>query len=205
MITGYEAFGHYQAIKLHFSTDSYDFQKYGGKSKISVESFENRKDKYFFYKLSRKIQNKDDLVDFLVANFVNDENCWIGNLLDESAVENYRARQKVLQSMSYTFENDCKKIFDEVCNPNEVIKVVNGDYPILLTMAMRKEIELETLCILNTLLGFFNFWTSSITDTIRWPLFRRKVLKYSPFINADLTKCKNILKKVVNENNKVIS
>jgi hypothetical protein len=205
MITGYETFGLYQAIKLHFSTDSYDYHKYGGKSKISVESFENRKDKYFFYRLSRKFQDKDDLVEFLVANFVIDENCWIGNLLEETAVESYRARQKVLQSISYSFENDCNRIFEDVANPNEVIKVIDGEYPKLLTMALRKEIEVESLCIMNELLGFFKSWTNSINDTIRWPGYRRKVLKYSPFIKFDRTKCKNILKKVIDENHKIVS
>jgi hypothetical protein len=199
MITGYETFGLYQALKLHFTTDSYDYHKYGGKSKISVDAFENRKDKYFFYKLSRKFQNKDDLVEFLVANFVFDDKCWVGTLLDDVAVEKYRERQKVLQSLSYKFENDCDKIFCEVFNPNEVIKVVNGEYPILLTMALRKEIEVETLCILNKLLGFFGFWSNNISDTIRWPDYRRKILKYTPFINFDESKCASILKKVINE------
>ena len=57
-MTGYEAFGIYQALKLHFTTDSYDFFKYNGKTNVSVNAFENRKDKYHFYKLSRKYSNK---------------------------------------------------------------------------------------------------------------------------------------------------
>jgi hypothetical protein len=199
MITGYETFGLYQAIKLHFTTDSYDFYKYGGKSKISVDAFENRKDKYYFYKLSRRLTNKDELISFLVANFVNDDNCWVGNLLEESSDNLYRERQKVLQGLSYHFQSDCEKIFDEVCNPNEVIKIVNGDYPILLTMALRKDIQIETLCILNKILQFFPNWKNNISDTIRWPQYCRKVLKYSPFIEFDEVKCRNILKKVIHE------
>lgn len=199
MITGYETFGFYQAIKLHFTTDSYDFFKYGGKSKISVDAFENRKDKYYFYKLSRRLTNKDELISFLVANFINDDNCWVGNLLEESSDIVYRERQKVLQGLSYHFQNDCENIFDETFNPNEVVKVVNGEYPILLTMALRKEIQIETLCILNKILQFFPNWKSNISDTIRWPQYCRKVIKYSPFIQFDEVKCRNILKKVIYE------
>lgn len=198
-MTGYETFVLYQAIKLHFTTDSYDFFKYGGKSKISVDAFENRKDKYYFYKLSRRLTNKDDLIAFLVANFIHDEKCWVGNLLDEESEDVYRERQKVLQGLSYHFQNDCDKIFDEIFNPNEVIKVVNGEYPILLTMALRKDIELETLCILNNLLQFFNYWSKSISDTIRWPEYKKKVLKYTPFMQIDNAKFSSILKKVINE------
>ena len=197
MITGYEAFGLYQAIKLHFTTDSYDFHKYGGKSKISVEAFENRRDKYQFYKLSRRLQNKDDLTNFIVANMVSNDNSWVGDLLEEQSEIAYRQRLKVIQSMSYTFQNDCDKIFGDVSNPNEVLQSEDGEYPKLLTMALRKEIEFETLCVLNDILGFLPMWTRKISDTIRWPEFRRKIIKYTPFIQYDKQKCKDILKKVL--------
>lgn len=198
MITGYEAFCLYQAIKLHFTTDSYDYFKYGGKSKISVEAFENRKDKFYFYKLSRRLQNKDELVDFLVANFVAEDDVWVGDLLDDKSESAYRQRQKVIQSLTYTFQNDCDKIFSEVSNPNEVLQSEDGDYPKLLTMTLRKEVEFETLCILNKTLNFFPMWNKKITDTIRWPVYRRKVLKYTPFVQYNSDKMKNILKNACN-------
>lgn len=200
MITGYETFALYQSIKLHFSTDSYDFFKYGGKSKVSVDSFENRKDKYFFYKLSRRLQSKDELIDFLVANFVQDDNCWVGNLLEDSSELTYRERQKVLQSISYTFQNDCEKLFQNIDNPNEILQSEDGDYPKLLKMTLQKQIQIETFCILNTLLNFIPKWESRITDTIRWPQYKRKVIKYSPFVKFDTTKSKLILKRVIDEN-----
>jgi len=199
MITGYEAFVLYQSMKLHFTTDSYDYHKYGGKSRISVEAFENRKDKYFFYKLSRKFTNKDELVNYLVANFVFDEKCWVGTLLEQSAIDNYLSRQKVLQSLGYSFENDCEKIFNDVSDPNLVIKVVDGEYPTLLRMSLRNEINIETVCILNRLLKFLPLWNRDIADTIRWPEYRRKIEKYSPFVMFDETKYRKILKKVVYE------
>jgi hypothetical protein len=204
-VTGYEAFGLYQAVKLHFTTDSYDFLKYGGKSRISVDVFENRKDKYHFYKLSRRLTNKDDLIMFLVANFVNSDGIWVGDLLMEDSETVYRQRQRVIQSLSYIFENDCRKIFEGIDDPNIVLRSEDGDYPKLLTMALRKEIEIETLCILNKILHFMPLWSKRITDTIRWPEYRRKVEKYAAFIQADAVKYKMILRKVIDENEKVIS
>jgi hypothetical protein len=197
MISGYEAFGLYQALKLHFTTDSYDYFKYNGKTSISVTSFENRKDKYHFYKLSRKYTNKEDLINFIVANLIEDEKSWVGVLLQEEADIIYRKRQKVIQSLSYTFENDCILIFEDcILNPNEVLKT-DGDYPVLLTKALRKEIQIETLCILNQILGFIPMWTNKINDTIRWPEYRRKCIKYASFLPQDIVKYKLILKKVI--------
>lgn len=205
MITGYEAFGLYQAIKLHFTTDSYDFFKYGGKSRISVDAFDNRKDKYYFHKLSRRLSNRDDLIMFLVANFIEDDKCWVGNLLSEESETIYRQRQRVLQSMSYIFENDCRKIFDGVSNPNAVLQSESGDYPELLKRALRKEIEIESLIIMNSILGFFPMWNRKISDTVRWPEFYRKVTKYAAFLPKDVVKYKLIMKKVLSENENTVS
>lgn len=204
MITGYEAFGIFQALKLHFTSDSYDFFKYNGKSRVSVDAFENRKDKYHFYKLSRRLTNRDELILFIVANFVQNENIWVGDLLTEESEAIYRQRQKVIQSLSYIFENDCRKLFDGIDNPNEFLKVTNGEYPILMTKVLQRDIEIETLCIMNKILGFMPNWNNKIEDTIRWPLFYRKVIKFSEFLPKDVTKFKMILKKVIDENQKVI-
>jgi hypothetical protein len=195
-MTGYEAFGIYQALKLHFTTDSYDFFKYNGKTNVSVTAFENRKDKYHFYKLSRKYTNKEDLINFIVANLVEDETAWVGNLLTEEADNNFRKRQKVIQSLSYTFENDCKDLFDDCKEPNELLST-NGDYPILLTKTLQKDIQIETLCLLNQILNFLPMWDKKITDTIRWPEYRRKLLKYASFLPKDSVKYKLILKGLI--------
>jgi len=199
-MTGYETFGLYQALKLHFTQESYDFFKYNGKTNVSVTTFENRKDKYHFYKLSRRLAQKDDMIDFIVANLVEDEKTWVGSLLMQESEVNYRKHQKIIQSMSYTFENDCKLIFgDCILNPNEVL-MTDGDYPVLLKKGLQKLVNIESVCLLNNMLGFVPMWSKKIADTIHWPNYRMKLLKYSAFIPKDDVKYKLILKKVLNEN-----
>jgi hypothetical protein len=198
-MTGYETFGLYQALKLHFTQESYDFFKYNGKTNISVTTFENRKDKYHFYKLSRRLAQKEDMIDFIVANLVEDEKTWVGSLLMEESEVNYRKHQKVIQSISYTFENDCQKLFDGIKNPNDVL-MTDGDYPVLLKKGLQKSVNIESVCLLNNMLGFVPMWTKKITDTIHWPNYRMKLLKYSAFIPKDDVKYKLIIKKVLNEN-----
>ena len=39
----FELYSYYMAIKKHF-TSTYDFVKYGGKMRLTVDGFENRKD-----------------------------------------------------------------------------------------------------------------------------------------------------------------
>jgi hypothetical protein len=196
MMTGYEAFSIYNGLKLHFTQKSYDYLKYNGKSNISVVTFENRKDKFHFYKLSRKHPIKDDYTNFLVANLLEDSKVWAGTLLAEECDIIYRQRQKVIQSMSYTFENECRNLFSDYKNPNDVL-VTNGDYPVLLIKALRKEISPETLIILNRILNFLPMWNKKITDTIRWPDYEMKLTKYASFLMLDDVKYKLILKKVI--------
>ena len=44
----------YCALKAHFSREDYDYHKYGGKTKISRESYWKRKDRYYFAKIANK-------------------------------------------------------------------------------------------------------------------------------------------------------
>jgi hypothetical protein len=195
-MTGYETFEIYQALKLHFTSKDYNFFTYNGKINTSITAFENRKDKYHFYKLSRKFTNKNDLINFLIANFLEDDKVWIGKLLESESETIYLKQQKVIQSLSYIFENDCRTLF-EGQNPNDVLKVTNGEHPILLQKTRQKITHFETFCVLNKILNFIPSWSNKITDTIIWPDYRRKTLKYTAFLPSDIVKYKLILKKVI--------
>ena len=195
-MTGYEAYELFQALKRHFTQEKFDFFKYRGHINTSKEAFENRKDKWHFYKLSRKFGTKQELTDFLIANFLDNENIWVNNLLVEEADIRYIEYKKVMQSLAYTFENDCISLFEDCKDPNSLL-VTNGDYPILLTKALRKEIHIQTLVLLNIILGFVPMWSKTIKDTIRWPNYHMKMLKIASFLPQDSVRYKLILKKVL--------
>ena len=54
MYGGFEVFKLYLAIKLHFTTDTYNYEEYGGKVNCKLETFTKRNDRYFFHKLSKR-------------------------------------------------------------------------------------------------------------------------------------------------------
>ena len=67
-MTGFDCYRTYLAFKNHFTKDNFDYFKYGGKTNATTTSFNKRKDKYFFEKMSR--QKKDeDIVDYFTAIF----------------------------------------------------------------------------------------------------------------------------------------
>ena len=192
MLTGYDAFCLYNSLKLHFSSDKYDFFKYNGKTNISIESFENRKDKYYFYKLSRR-NAREDYIEFLVSNFLFKNDIWVGSLLEEDALIRHRERMKRIQSLTYNLKNDCMFLKDKCDDANELFIPHNGEYPKLLTFTLQNDIMFETFCIMNSLMKFFPAWNSRIKDTIRWPEIKRKCEKYMPFLQFDEAKMKQII------------
>jgi hypothetical protein len=199
-MTGYEAFSLYTSLKLHFNSDSYDYFRYNGKVNTSVDAFENRKDKWHFYKLSRRFTNEEQGRDFIVANLVHDPNVWVGNLLVEESNIQYRKRQKVIQSLTYTFTNEIASIMSHK-DPNASFMIHDGEYPEVLQKLLHDEISIETLCILNKILNFLPAWDKKINDTIHYPTVSRKIKKYTPFILFEPTKYKIILKKEYDANN----
>ena len=199
-MTGYEAFSLYTSLKLHFNSDTYDFFRYNGKVNTSVDAFENRKDKWHFYKLSRRFTSEEQGRDFIVANLVHNANVWVGNLLVEESNIQYRKRQKVIQSLSYTFTNEIASLMSHT-KPNDLFMIQDGQYPEVLQKLLHDEISIETVCILNRLLNFIPTWDKKITDTIHYPIVSRRIKKYTPFIPFEPTKYKLILKKEYDANN----
>jgi len=174
------------AIKKHF-TSTYDFVKYGGKMRLTVDGFENRKDKFFFYKLSKRKEAKD----FILANILKKPDLWIGNLIDShEAEEVYTEWSKRQQSLSYTFKNDLDELDDDF---NANIVVEDGEYPKLLSLFNRRRVCIETLIIIDELTGCFKYWEKTIRDTIVFPDINKTVNNYKPFLDYDKVKMKKIV------------
>lgn len=181
----FEAYTTYLAVKNHFERDGYDYFKYRGKIAAKVESFYARKDRFFFEKLARK----EDLVDFLVANFLVNEKMYARDLTHEEAEQVYRDWAKRTQSLSYRFEQDLDKIEDL----KSAIAVNSGQHPELLKMMMSHKISMETVVILESLIGFIKNWDEKIEDTVIWPSLKRKLIKYKPFLKFDRSKFGSIV------------
>lgn len=196
--TGFAAFCMYNALKLHFSS-SYDYFKYNGKTNVSQNTFMHRKDKYHFYKLSRKY-SLQDLRDFYVSNMIVDGQSWVGNITGPEGEENYRKWQKRIQSLTYRFEQDIIGLLDTCDAPEDMLKVPDNQLPLLLSEVMRGTIALETLAILNDIMNFFPMWSKKIDDDIVWPNWKMRVEKYTPFVSYDKQKFKTILKESIHEN-----
>ena len=198
-MNSYEAYTLYLAIKLHFTSDNYDFYRHNAKVNSSFNTFLKRNDRFFFHILTTKY-NKEEMLDYFVCNFFHNSKTWIGNLVRADGETIYNKWKKYNQSFTYNFRSDCV-LLRNVINDNsirfdDVFRVHNGQHPRLLRLLLSEKISVQTIIILDKVLSFIKRWDKDIAETIIWPEKSFKIKKLSPFIKFNLTKCKFIMKEV---------
>ncbi len=171
-------------MKMHFTSD-YDYFKYNGKIKADLASFETRKDKYQFYKMSKK----KDWFNYILSNLVAEE-MWIGNMLTSEGEQRHLDWMKRTQSLGYHFARDIGQLRDDF-NDNFIVE--DNSHPFALKLYLRKTISLETLIILDSLAGIFKHWNKKLANDPMWKEVGTLASKYRKFISFDHQKMKEII------------
>ena len=195
-VTPFDAYKSYLGLKNHFTKPKYDYHKYCGKSRASLQSFYKRRDRFFFEKLSRQ---KDDaeVIEFFVSNFVacdDPQALWIGEIM-QNGEKSYTDWKKRTQSLSYMFKEETERVFSDN-NFDAMFSMDGSRHPDILKSYLRDDISIETLVILDRILGFRKDWDDKLSDPV-WETVSMRMRKYSPFLNIDVSRYKNVLKKVV--------
>ena len=183
-----DAYLMYCAMKAHFDKSDYDFVKYNGKSKVSRDSFYKRNDRVFFVKLTRKYKSKQDIQDYLLANLLVHPKGWVGKF-DE---DNYIQWQKKIQSLSYMFKSEIEPILD-----SKLIAVSENTHPKLLKEYLGKRVSLESMIILDSILGFSHTWNVKLEEDYAWKDVCKLMENYKSFLKFDETKFKFVLKQLM--------
>lgn len=209
-IDDFEAFKIFLAMKSHFNNE-YNYVEYDGAFKAKKESYSKRKDRYTFVQLSKKF-GKKELEEFFLSLFLNvtekgniavsgTNNMWTGNLLDKEATDTYKNWKKRLQSLQYNFINDCETIFDrgleEELEFNQIFKSVDGNYPLIIRLEKMGDICVETVVVFDMIFDFIN--NVRIADTTYWPVYKKKVKDYTPFLKVDVPRYVGVMKTLLIE------
>ena len=195
-VTPYEVYQKYLSLKQHFNKKGYDYFKFQGKVRANESSFEKRKDKHHFIRLS-KIYKDEELTKFLVANFVKTKNLWVGNATSPEGRSNYIAWKTKIQSLPYVFENELEEMFDENENFNDIFNVEDGQHPPIVRHVFGNEVSLETFIVLDSILNFTSKFNEKIEETVIWPELYSMCNSYAPFVVVNKQKYVDILKKQV--------
>ena len=190
----FDTYKTYLALKNHFTKDSYDYHKYQGKSRASLQSFYKRRDRFWFEKLSRQKDDKE-IINFFVSNFTSCSDpgsLWIGEMIKEGE-SRYTSWQKRIQSLTYLFKQESQEIFE---NGVETVFDCSKGHPTLLKMFLSGQISIETLVIYDKIFLFGKNFDKKLKDPV-WETVSLKIKKYSPFLHIDVFHYKKILKEIV--------
>ena len=160
-MNGYQTYQIYQALKLHFTTD-YDAVKYNYKTAVKQNTFERRKDRYFFEKLSRRY-DKEKLIHYFTANLVHNPNMWIGDM-NENIYNDYVSRyDKLTYMLTQDMKVMCEKgyTFDQLCTTSD-----NNTINPLLEALRGNEIHYESVVLVDIMVNFLKKLKGEIIDPL---------------------------------------
>jgi hypothetical protein len=195
-VTPFEVYKTYLAFKNHFSKKTYDYFKYCGKSRASLDSFHKRTDRYFFERTSRQ-KNDDEIKAYFVANFStcsDPQSLWIGEIIRNGEFV-YTDWLKKIQSLFYTFKTEVE-IFIQKENFKSLFSCKKGRHPEILKKYLEGAISLETMVILDMILDYSSTFDRILDDPV-WETVSLRILKYKPFLNIDVSRYKKVLQEIV--------
>ena len=187
------------SLKNHFTKDHYDYHKYRGKTRATVQSFYKRKDRFWFEKFARS-KNDKEVEEFFVSNFIYSTDpgtMWIGEMIKEGEGR-YQEWKKKTQSLSYIFKEETESIFEKQ-KVDDVFDCSKGHPPILKSY-LRGDTSLESMVIYDRILGYRTNFDRQISehDPV-WGMVSMKIRKYAPFLNIDVFRYKKLLKNIVSQ------
>lgn len=177
----FEVYRLYLALKLHFTTKGYDITKTLGAVTGKKETFLKRKDLTSIRKLARD-HKRSEIIDILVANFASGDK-W-GGVFDSECVETYKKWLTTKQRMLYNFTTDLDNILFRMEKDEVKSAIYDGGHPLIFRMYMGRDINLETLVMLEKMRPFVDKYSDDFVLEDVCLL----VSKYKPFVRFDKDK-----------------
>ena len=177
----FEVYKVYLALKLHFTTKSYDITKTKGAVRAKKETFLKRKDLTSIRKMARDFK-RSEVIDILVANFVSGDK-W-GGIFDAGLLETHKKWLTSKQRMLYNFSTDLDNILFRMEKDGVKSAIHEGSHPLIFRMIMGRDINLETVVMLEKLRPFVDKYSNDFVLEDVCLL----VSKYKPFVRFDKEK-----------------
>ena len=186
-------------MKAHFSKTNYDFHKYGGKTKVSRDSFYKRKDRHFFVKLSKKYKTNIEIENYYVSNFIKDKRGYIANFTTENYEEWLLRRQNFFNLFTKEMQPFIKEFQRFKCPFEPLFEVKINNHPKLLKEFLGSRVSLETMIILDEIFEYSKQWDKELEDDIIWIDLKKMIKNYKGFLTINKNKYRIELLKLIEE------
>jgi hypothetical protein len=178
-----ECYGAYLALKKHFGNWKYDYFKYRGKLKnVNQQTFDARRDRWVFEKLSKE----PDPVGLFVANILADNAQWAGQVNRET----YLAMKGRQESLTYLLKQELPTLGEKM---SDFMLAPEGTHPLLFKKFMAGKVSPETVSVIIARThSRAHYQAKYKNDTLMDDLLR-KAVKYHPFLSYDVDKIHSLL------------
>jgi hypothetical protein len=196
-MTGFKAYRYFLALKLHFTTDKFNVFENKGNVRGSFETFQARNDRHIFDKLARKFATDQELIQWMVAQFVYNNHNFIYNIAEGDA--NYIEWVRVKESITKVFADDLNQLQLEHEKHGhilqELINCTLNDFPIIIKLYLGKRIHPHTIAILSNMSDEVSAWLNNKNLALVLEAEIRVLYKMHGFFKYDKKK----LSKIFNE------
>lgn len=188
-MNGFDAYATYNAFKLHFKSDTYDYFTFNGKTNLKIASYEKRRDRYQFEKIASRISKEKFLSKMLVEQ-KNNSKFWIGDILTKEnesryltwrgfieAFETYNLKKEISPMLEISLINEDKNLRDIWLEGLE-----RKQHPRIFKMLLRKEIQPETFICIDQMYSFVPELNVVLKEDPIWNDYYIFLKKYYKFV-----------------------
>ena len=186
----------YTALRLHFTTDSsnYDIRK-GIIPKTPKNGIQEKFQKRLGMLIDR-YNSDEQLVNYFVSNFLSGD-AW-GGLFNDDGHNVYLEWQRKQDSLKYNFEQEVE-VISKYIPELDMLWDVSDSHPPILRAYFGKVCSLETLVILNKLYRFRTKLDEKLNTDPTWNSTSILIKKYSPFLKVEKEKFLMITNRLFHE------
>jgi hypothetical protein len=187
-MTPIDVFKKYVAVKIHFNSDKFDYTKSKGYTKnITQNAYQKRSDKYYFEKISTKLDD-EEIVPFFVSNFIEDSNMWSGDLASFGrslkTYKDWKIRMGNLKSETRTDINNINAYLKKNdLTFRDIVVSKENEIPVLLKMYYQKLLTKETMIFFDYVFTLFDRYDIIYTEDPLWKAESKVLRKYGRFLD----------------------
>lgn len=197
LVTPEEVKENYQAIKLHFSSKNYNYNKYNGKVKSNIY-----KD-LVPYSMIAKGKRKDDFPDFFIPGLFQNPKIGINFFLTDDYISVWKYWVSYQKSPKYFFEReliDLREYLDKRnLQTDEIFRIKTNELPLIYKFIVKNQISPQTFLYLDKVFDFSKRMDLKISEKIYYPIVKARLSKLETFLKSkEREDLKKIVKNVFN-------
>ena len=173
----------------------YDPVKYSWKIRVQQNSFEKRKDKYFFEKIQKSFDIFEQQKIFMV-NLLANQDQWIGDMLNQDQIMFYRKYMSRFNDLSILFKEDLQNLILFCKSKGRMFKslflIEDNKEPMIFKLLQNDSIQYETFILLDSYFNIIEMLDDS--KNFIWDQYSVRIKAYKNLFVIDKLEVIKILK-----------